>query len=221
LFLQEEAKSSSHCTNFNHLVVTHLSPIMSDGKITFPMQIPFLSMLPVEDEEIKCLAVLMHNKPFGKPSDMSVLKTECGSWKAAHEAFTNELKTKYLDSNKTDQQSYNILHAMHRMMTSTSESVKEEYLQLKKMHANLDIVSLDWPSLCALADPELMARAGMAGGMRACCWTCGGRAGPDTPPLLTCSKCEKATYCSRDCQVASWWHHKRTKKNDLACLKED
>ena len=188
------------------------------------MQIPFLSQMPEDDhsDEIKCLAVLMHNKPFRSPADMSVLKTECGSWKAAHEAFTTELKTKYIESNKTDQNSYNILHAMHRMMTSTPDSVKKEYLQMKEIQ-HLNIVSLDWPSLCAMADPELMEAAGMAAGMKSCCWNCGRRPdkGPDSNPILTCSKCEKALYCSRDCQVASWWHHKRTKKNDLACSKED
>lgn len=150
---------------------------------------------------------------------MAALKAECGSWKAAHEVFTNELKAKYLDSNKTDQHSYNVLHAMHRMMNSTSESVKEEYLQLKKLQ-NLEIVSLDWPSLCVLADPEMMAAAGMGEGMKSCCWHCGKRP-EEGECLLKCGKCEKASYCSKECQVSSWWHHKRTKKNDLSCSKEE
>lgn len=203
------------------LVAVTSKHIMSGGSITFPLQIPFLSQMPEDEtsEELKCLALLMLNKPFRCPADMSALKSKSGSWKAAYKEFSDELKAKYLDSNKTDQNSYNILHCMHRMLTSTSESVKEEYLQLKKVQ-HLEIVSLDWPSLCAMADPELMQAAGMERGIKSCCYNCGKRPGPDAN-LLTCSKCEKATYCSRDCQVASWWHHKRTKKNDLACSKED
>ena len=224
----------------------------SSSNPTFPVQIPFVSLLPATplDDEIKALAVLMYNKPFHSPADMAILKTKHGSWKDAHEAYTNELKANYIDSNKTDKDSFNKLHAMHRMLISTPESVKAEYLQLKAMQS-LDIVALDWPSLCAMADPELMARAGLAAGMKSCCWNCGKRpAGAisvdhtcsadngdddgattnigtktdDTGThtgLLTCSKCEKAAYCSRECQAASWWHHKRSKKNEFACFKEE
>jgi hypothetical protein len=43
---------------------------MSDRAVTFPLQIPFVSQLPAQDEEMKCLAVLMHNKVISQSADI-------------------------------------------------------------------------------------------------------------------------------------------------------
>lgn len=40
------------------------------------------------------------------------------------------------------------------------------------------------------------------------CWNCGktpaAAANNKDPPLMRCTRCQRALYCSRDCQVAHW-----------------
>lgn len=173
----------------------------------FVIQVPLLSALSAEDEELKYLAELLHNKPW-TADDMRTMKDEHVSWKEAYDAFVAELKE------SSDEMALRRIQAMSRMESSTNESLKREYEHFKQNAPNPEIKTLDWPSLCLMADPVMMTRVGMAGGMKSCCWNCAKR----NCELLVCAKCKKAQYCSRECQTAAWWHHKRTVTGEYACI---
>mgnify|MGYP000932838622 CR=1 FL=1 len=51
----------------------------------FVIQVPLLSALSAEDEELKYLAELLHNKPW-TADDMRTMKDEHVSWKEAYDA---------------------------------------------------------------------------------------------------------------------------------------
>lgn len=176
---------------------------------SFVVQIPLLSALPEEDNELKCIAQLLHNKPFTSLDEILAMKTEFGSWKNAHASFCAQLASQGAES--TDMHR---LLGMRRMAEGTPESMKAEYAAFKAANPAHDVVTIDWPTLASLVDRDLMDKAGMSGGMKSCCWQCGKR----NCDLLKCGKCRNAHYCSRECQVAAWWHHKNTTSKLFACV---
>jgi hypothetical protein len=54
------------------------------------------------------------------------------------------------------------------------------------------------------ADPALW-EAFFGGGF---CHHCGAQ-GTATRPLKRCAGCQRVTYCSKECQAAAFWHHRR------------
>jgi hypothetical protein len=66
--------------------------------------------------------------------------------------------------------------------------------------------------------------------MKMCAWCCKREPGPNvrpqftaTVPLMRCSKCKSASYCSKECQEKAWGNHKKpcaklAKKGLIACV---
>lgn len=71
-----------------------------------------------------------------------------------------------------------------------------------KAHPFYDVFQVQWMPIVNDMDPELYVRARCDDR----CWHCGrlpeGR-------LKTCARCKRAKYCSKECQSAAWWYHKR------------
>lgn len=185
---------------------------MDQSSPAFVVQIPLLSLLPPEDEELKCMAQILHNKSFRSLQELWELKAELGSWKEVHGVYCSQLNASFRDGG--DRTAAQVVQAMRRMEAATNESLKVEYAQFKLLNDLNEVVTLDWPTLGALVDRALMTKAGMPDGLKSCCWNCAKRG----CVLLKCGKCLKASYCSRECQEAAWWHHKRTSTREFACM---
>jgi hypothetical protein len=70
----------------------------------------------------------------------------------------------------------------------------------------LPLVLLNWVETAHSIDPQLVEQ--VYGPSRRFCWHCGA-AGSPAEPLLQCSGCKQASFCSKECQRQAWWWHKR------------
>ena len=102
------------------------------------------------------------------------------------------------------------LQAMHEMLNANAASKKREWQALKERQNGVDIVTLEWLSLCWTAERECMIRNGLSQGMKSCCWNCGAH----SRPFRKCGRCRRAKYCSSECR----WHHKNTTSEEFKCV---
>ena len=105
----------------------------------YVITIPHLAQLAPEDAELKFMAMLLYFTPWQGEDGARLLKGEHATWAAAYEARFAELSADFND-NKSDK-AFQTLGDMHRMETSTSETLKGEFMDAKKQQ-KLDVVTL-------------------------------------------------------------------------------
>ena len=71
---------------------------------------------------------------------------------------------------------------------------------------NQDLIVIDQVPVIKMADPKLWEKYF---NNERWCWHCG----ETKEQSFKCGKCNKARYCSRQCQKDAWWHHKRDVMN--------
>lgn len=184
----------------------------------FPITIPFLSHLTEKDRELFSMIQVMYFVPFEGSDGIKSLKGGYNSWADALQALKDELSTNA--EKHHDTKSFERLTDMQRMARSTSKSMKIEFKEANN-EENLKIVTMSWPDTCMMTDSTLLQEYGFESAetvygvqCKNYCWNCGKR----NCKLLACGKCQKALYCSKECQASSYWHHKRTTSLPYACV---
>ena len=141
---------------------------------------------PTDAQELGALARLLLFRPWGdgQGGGPEGLKGESPTWTAALTAAA--IPT-------------------HQMHADGSAEMKERYLASRRAEGvERDVTEIEWVPLVRVADPALWER----NYGRGYCFHCGQQAGPERP-LMRCGACRKVSYCSKECQKAAYWHHKR------------
>jgi hypothetical protein len=175
--------------------------------MTSAVKVILIPNFPAE-EELHALVSLAITKPFREPK--KDLLGSHSSWMAAYKEFVTSLEHKVADD---DEFARYKLEEMKKSQKSNCATFKMEFKEELRTK-NVFLVTIDWPGLVLMADPELAKRYGLEGGLLDCCWNCG----TTKQKLAHCSRCQKARYCSPACQRDAWWHHKYTTSKKYGCV---
>jgi hypothetical protein len=166
-------------------------------------------------EELLAASCVLLFKPFDPKKELPKLAGQ--SWVSAIQEYLDTLDTQIQEG-----QDIEINEAMKQLISYRLQQPIANIVEKKtwQSNKNRDIQVIDWVNILEKYDPGLVNIGGLKKWKSECCWVCSKRA-TTTEPLKSCSNCKRALYCSRECQVAAYWHHSRsTNDSEYGCIEK-